>query len=191
MKLGNGKEQEITHLVASTFIGQDGQPMTVQEFLNSLFGKLPALFTSEDELRRIWSNPLTRRSLLEKLDEEGFGADELKTLQKAIDAEKSDLFDVLEFIAYATKPITREERVASAQTNIFTLLDSNQKEFLEFVLSKYIETGVEELDQEKLPSLLELKYHAVSDAAERLGGVPRIRDLFIQFQKHLYDSKIA
>ena len=160
-------------------------------FSNSLFGKLPNLFTSEDELRKIWSNPLTRRSLLEKLDEEGFGADELKTLQKAIDAEKSDLFDVLEFIAYAAKPITREERVASAQTNIFALLDSNQKEFLEFVLSKYIETGVEELDQEKLPSLLELKYHAVSDAAERLGGVPRIRDLFIQFQKHLYDSKIA
>lgn len=191
VKLGNGKEQEITHSIASTFIGQDGQPMTVQQFLNSLFGKLPNLFTSEVELRKIWSNPLTRRSLLEKLDEEGFGADELKTLQKAIDAEKSDLFDVLEFIAYAAKPITREERVASAQSNIFAMLDSNQKEFLEFVLSKYIETGVEELDQEKLPSLLELKYHAVSDAAERLGGIPKIRDLFIQFQKHLYDSKIA
>lgn len=191
VRLANGKEQEITHSVASTFIGQDGQPMTVQQFLNSLFGKLPKLFTSEDELRKIWSNPLTRRSLLEKLDEEGFGTDELKTLQKAIDAEKSDLFDVLEFIAYAAKPITREERVASAQSNIFALLDPDQKEFLEFVLSKYIETGVEELDQEKLPSLLELKYHAVSDAAERLGGVPRIRDLFIQFQKHLYDSKIA
>lgn len=191
IKLANGKEQEITHSVASTFIGQDGMPMTVQQFLNSLFGKLPNLFTSEDELRKIWSSPLTRRSLLEKLDEEGFGADELKTLQKAIDAEKSDLFDVLEFIAYAAKPITREERVASAQNNIFAMLDSNQKEFLEFVLSKYIETGVEELDQEKLPGLLELKYHAVSDAAERLGGVPKIRDLFIQFQKHLYDSKIA
>lgn len=74
--------------------------------------------------------------------------------------------------------------MASAQTNIFAMLDSNQKEFLEFVLSKYIERGVEELDQEKLPSLLELKYHAVSDAAERLGGVQKIRNLFIQFQKH-------
>jgi len=155
------------------------------------FEELAALFTSEVELRTIWSNPHTRKTLLDKLADAGFGKDELATLQKIIDAEKSDLFDVLEFIAYSVNPITRETRVASAQKNIFALLGPNQKEFLEFVLTKYIETGVEELDQEKLPGLLELKYHAVSDAAEKLGGVPKIRELFIEFQKHLYVSKIA
>src|ERR1035437_1535443 len=191
VKLANGKEQEIQHSVATTFIGPDGKPMTVQEFLNSMFGKLPQLFNSEEELRRIWSNPLTRKTLLEKLDEAGFGKDEFATLQKVIDAEKSDLFDVLEFIAYSAKPLTREERVASAQHNIFAILEPNQKEFLEFVLTKYIESGVEELEQEKLPGLLELKYHALSDAAEKLGGVQKIRDLFIEFQKHLYEEKVA
>lgn len=191
VKLGNGKEQFIEHTVATTFIGPDGKPMTVQEFLNILFGKLPELFKSEEELRTIWSNPLTRKTLLERLDEAGFGKDELHTLQKVIDAEKCDLFDVLEFIAYSAKPITRETRVARAQKNIFAMLESNEKEFLEFVLSKYIDAGVEELDQEKLPGLLELKYHSVSDAAERLGGVPKIRDLFIEFQKHLYDERVA
>jgi type I restriction enzyme, R subunit len=191
VKLGNGKDYEIKHSVTSTFIGPDGKPMTVQEFLNSLYGKLPELFKSEDELRKIWSNPVTRKVLLDKLAESGFGKDELTTLQKIIDAEKSDLFDVLEFIAYSEKPLTREERVASAQANIFAMLEPNQKEFLEFVLTKYIETGVEELDQEKLPGLLELKYHAVSDAAEKLGGVPKIRGLFIEFQRHLYSQRIA
>ncbi len=191
VKLANGKEHQIVHSVATTFIGSDGKPITVQEFLNNLFGKLPDLFTCEEELRKIWSNPLTRKTLLDKLDEAGFGKDELMTLQKIIDAEKSDLFDVLEFIAYSAKPITREERVAKAQANIFAMLEPNQKEFLEFVLTKYIETGVEELDQEKLPDLLELKYHAVSDAAEKLGSVPNIRKLFIEFQKHLYAEKIA
>lgn len=191
IKLANGKEQQIEHSVATSFIGADGQPMTVQEFLNKLFGKLPDLFNSEEELRKIWSNPLTRKALLNKLDEAGFGKDELATLQKIIDAEKSDLFDVLEFIAYSAKPITREERVAKAQTNIFAMLEPSQKEFLEFVLSKYIETGVEELEQEKLPTLLELKYHAVTDAAEKLGGVPKIIQLFIEFQKHLYDERVA
>jgi type I restriction enzyme R subunit len=191
VKLANGKEQEIQHSVATTFIGPDGKPMTVQEFLNGMFGKLPQLFNSEEELRRIWSNPLTRKTLLEKLDEAGFGKDEFATLQKIIDAEKSDLFDVLEFIAYSAKPLTREERVASAQHNIFAILEPNQKEFLEFVLTKYIESGVEELEQEKLPGLLELKYHALSDAAEKLGGVQKIRDLFIEFQKHLYEEKVA
>lgn len=191
IKLANGKEHTIQHAITTTFIGPDGKPMTVQEFLNVLYGKIPELFKSEDELRRIWSNPSTRKSLLDKLDGAGFGKDELMTLQKIIDAEKCDLFDVLEFIAYSAKTVTREERVASAQKNIFAMLDSNQKEFLDFVLAKYIETGVEELDQEKLPTLLELKYHTVSDAAERLGSISKIKDLFIEFQKHLYNVKTA
>ncbi len=191
VKLGKGREHTIEHSVATTFIGPDGKPMTVQEFLNHLFGKLPDLFNSEDELRRLWSNPLTRKTLLEKLSDAGFGLDELHTLQKIVDAEKSDLFDVLEFIAFAAKPITREERVAKAQSNIFTMLEPAQKEFLEFVLTKYIETGVEELDQEKLPDLLELKYHAISDAAEKLGSVSKIRELFLGFQKYLYEERIA
>ena len=191
IKLATGKEFTITHAISTIFIGPDGKPMTVQEFLNSLYGKLPELFTSEEELRRIWANPITRKALLENLEEAGFGKDELLSLQNAIDAEKCDLFDVLEFVAYEAKMLTRETRVANAKRKIFALLDHDQKEFLEFVLSKYIETGVEELDQEKLPQLLELKYQAVSDAAEKLGGVSRIRELFIDFQRHLYGSQSA
>ncbi|HRG88919.1 MAG TPA: type I restriction-modification enzyme R subunit C-terminal domain-containing protein [Chitinophagales bacterium] len=172
-------------------MGPDGRPISAHEFLTILFGKLPDLFKNEDELRKLWSNPLTRKTLMEKLDEAGLGMDEFAQIQKLIDAEKSDLFDVLEFIAYASKPLTREVRVAGAQKKIFALLDSNQKEFLDFVLTKYIETGVEELDQEKLPDLLELKYHAISDATEKLGGVPKIRELFLGFQKHLYDKMVG
>jgi type I restriction enzyme R subunit len=189
IKLRDGKEHEIQHTVSSAFFSADGKPMSAQEFLNSLYGKLPELFSNEAELRKIWSNPITRKSLLDKLDDAGFGKDELTNLQKLIDAEKSDLFDVLDFIAYSAKPLTRETRVAEAQKNIFALLDKDQKEFLEFVLSKYIETGVEELEQEKLPYLLELKYRAVTDAAEKLGGVAKIRELFIGFQKYLYEPK--
>ncbi len=188
VKLRDGKEYEIEHSVESTFWGPDGEQLTVQEFLNMLYGKLPELFKSEDELRFIWANPATRKALLEKLSDNGFGKDELISLQMLIDAENSDLFDVLEFIAYSIKPISRENRVASAQTNIFAFLNNEQKEFIDFVLSKYIQTGVEELDQEMLPNLLELKYNSVIDAAEKLGSVGNIRELFIGFQKHLYDS---
>ncbi len=186
IKLGNGREAQIEHSVTTTFIGPDGRPMTIQEFLNSLFGKLPELFTSEAELRRIWSSPDMRKILLERLAEAGFGKDELATLQRAIDAENSDLFDVLEFIAYAAEPIPREVRVAAAQHRIFAKLEPNEREFIDFVLERYIETGVDELDQEMLPHLLELKYHAISDATERLGAVSKIRKLFIDFQQSLY-----
>ncbi|MBU4222013.1 MAG: type I restriction endonuclease subunit R, partial [Euryarchaeota archaeon] len=59
-------------------------------------------------------------------------------------------------------------------------------EFLEFVLSKYVETGIEELGQEKLPDLLKIKYSAINDATELLGGVNRIRATFFNFQQHLF-----
>ena len=192
IKLGDGKEREIQHMIATSFWSADGKPISAEEFLNNLFGELPNFFKNEDELRTLWSNPITRKTLLEKLDEAGFGKEELNTLQKLIDAEKSDLFDVLEYVFNSDiKPITREERVTRAEATIFALLNDKQKEFIEFVLSKYIETGVEELDQEKLPILLTNKYQSLEDAKEILGDVANISSLFIEFQQHLYLQKAA
>jgi type I restriction enzyme R subunit len=192
IKLKDGKEREIQSMISTSFWSADGRPISAEEFLNTLFGELPSFFKNEDELRTLWSSPITRRTLLEKLDEAGFGKEELSTLQKLIDAEKSDLFDMLEYVFNSDiKPMTREARVASAQATIFALLNNKQKEFIEFVLSKYIETGVEELDQEKLPILLTNKYQSLEDAKEILGDVANISRLFIEFQQHLYKQKAA
>jgi type I restriction enzyme, R subunit len=191
IKLRDGKEREIQHMIATSFWNADGRPISAEEFLESLYGKLPDFFKDEEELRNIWSVPATRKSFLEKLEEAGYGKDELSNLQKLINAEKSDLFDVLEYVSFAIKPITREERVLNARSQIFGGLDDRQKDFLDFVLSKYIETGVSELDQDKLPSLLELKYQSITDASQALGGVETIRNTFVEFQKYLYQIKAA
>ena len=192
VKLKDGKEREIQHMISTSFWSADGKPISAEEFLNNLFGELPNLFKSEDELRTLWSNPMTRRTLLEKLDDIGFGKEELSTLQCLINAEKSDLFDVLEYVFNGEHhPMTREARVAAAQATIFALLNDQQKEFIEFVLSKYIETGVEELDQDKLPILLTNKYQSLEDAKDILGNVANISSLFIEFQKHLYQERVA
>jgi len=192
VKLRDGKEREIQYMVATSFWSADGKPISAQEFLENLFGELPNFFKSEDELREIWSNPQTRKTLLEKLDEAGFGKNELTTLQKLINAEKSDLFDVLEYVFDSDiKPITREERATRAKATIFALLNEKQKEFIEFVLNKYVEAGVSELDQEKLPILLQTKYQSLEDALEVLGDVQNISSLFIDFQRHLYDIRVA
>ena len=192
IKLKDGKAREIQHMIATSFWSADGKPISAEEFLNNLFGELPNFFKSEEELRKIWSNPLTRRTLLEKLHEAGFGKQELSILQSLINAEKSDLFDVLEYVFNSDiKPISREERVSRAKATIFALLNDKQKEFIEFVLSKYIDSGVSELDQEKLPVLLTNKYQSLEDAMAVLGDVTNISSLFIEFQKHLYESKVA
>jgi type I restriction enzyme, R subunit len=192
VKLKDGKEREIQHMIGTSFWSADGKPISAEEFLNSLFGELPNFFKNEKELRTLWSSPITRKTLLEKLDDAGFGKAELNTLKTLIDAEKSDLFDVLEYVFNSDNiPITREARVTAAKETIFALLNDKQKEFIEFVLSKYIETGVEELDQEKLPILLTNKYQSLEDAKEVLGDVGSISSLFIEFQKHLYEQKVA
>jgi len=192
VKLKDGKEREIQHMISTSFWGANGKPISAEEFLNNLFGTLPSFFKSEDELRIIWSNPLTRKTLLEKLDEAGYGKEQLSILQQLIDAEKSELYDVLEYVFNSDiKPMTREARVAAAQATIFALLNNKQKEFIEFVLTKYIETGVEELDQEKLPILLVNKYQSLEDAKEELGEVAKISSLFVEFQKHLYQHEVA
>ncbi|MFA5960554.1 MAG: DEAD/DEAH box helicase family protein [Tatlockia sp.] len=188
IKLRDGKERQIQHMVATLFWSADGRPISAEEFMQNLFGSLPAFFKSEQDLRTIWSDPSTRKALLEKLEKAGYSQDVLGELQKLINAEDSDLFDVLEYVAYNINPITREERVAKAQSKIFTPLNKKQKEFLEFVLSKYIESGVSELAQEKLPDLLRLKYRALADAQDELGSLDDIKNTFIHFQRHLYQA---
>ncbi len=192
IKLRDGKEREIQSMISTSFWSANGNPISAEEFLNNLFGELPNLFKNEDELRTLWSNPLTRRTLLEKLDAAGFPKNDLQIVQQLVNMEKSDLFDVLEYVFNGNyQSMTREERVATSQATIFALLDSKQKEFIEFVLSKYIETGVEELDQEKLPILLTNKYQSLEDAKEMLGDVANISKLFIEFQQYLYKKKVA
>jgi type I restriction enzyme R subunit len=191
VRLADGKEREINHEIATSLIGPDGKPISVEEYMESLYGALPDFFRNEDELRKIWADPLTRKELLERLNDSGFNRDDLLTLQQLINAEKSDLLDVLEYVAYALKPITREYRVNAAKRKIMDRLNNKQKEFIDFVLSKYIEVGVDELDQEKLPKLLELKYNTLRDAVPILGDVDSIKKLFVSFQKQLYGKKIA
>lgn len=191
IKLRDGKEIEIDHMISTSYWSADGKPISAEEFMDNLFGSLPDFFKSEDELRTIWSDPVVRKTFLEKLSDAGYGMDELTILQKLVNAEKSDLFDVLEYISFSIEPITREARVAEARDNIFNGLDDKQSEFIEFVLSKYIESGVEELGQQKLPSLLELKYHSIPDAVKELGDVAKIKNTFIAFQRYLYDIKVG
>lgn len=186
IKLRDGKEREIQHMVSTSFWGADGNPVSVQEFMDNMFGAMPEFFKSEEDLRKIWSDPTTRRVFLEKIAAIGYGKDELEMLQKMIDAENSDLFDVLNYVSFLKPTISRVERVGQAKEKIFEGLDERQKEFLGFVLSKYEERGVEELDEEKLPVLLNMKYHAIANAVESLGEVDSIRSLFFEFQKTLY-----
>ena len=188
IKLADGKERAIQHMVATTFWSPDGKPMSAAQFIERLFGELPQLFKDEDQLRDIWSKPLTRKALLEGLAGKGYGQEELTEISRMIDAENSDLYDVLAYIAFAVAPISRKERVNIHKESIFNMYPDKQQEFLDFVLGQYINQGVGELAEEKLPQLLALKYSAIADAVNELGNATEIRNVFVGFQGHLYSQ---
>jgi len=190
IKLADGKDRTIQHMMATTFWSPDGKPMSAAQFVERLFGDLPELFRDEDELRRLWSLPDTRRKLLTGLEEKGYGKEQLSEVRHMIDADQSDLFDVLAYIAFAISPESRAGRVHSRIEHIFEqYADDKQRQFLSFVLDHYISQGVDELDQEKLPVLLELKYQSVGDAVAVWGSVAEPREVFIGFQKYLYAAQ--
>ena len=189
IRLADGKARAIQHMITTTFWHPDGTPMSSHQFMEHLFGKLPEFFQDEAELRAIWSDPETRKKLLEGLAEKGFGRDQLAEMQRIIDADKSDLFDVLAHVAYAIPPESRESRATRAMGSIRSRFTPKQKLFLEFVLSHYVSVGVDELDLDKLTPLLRLKYHnSIADALADLGGSPaEIGRVFSGFQRHLYE----
>jgi type I restriction enzyme R subunit len=187
VKLSDNKVREIDSMVKTSFWSPSGKPIGHQEFLNQLYGDLPAFFKDEEELRTLWSLPDTRKKLLTELSEKGYTNSQLEDLRNLIHGEDSDLFDVLSYVAYHKDLVPRLERAGRAKIQMNDY-NPKQQEFLNFVLDQYVKEGVEELDIDKLSPLLLLKYNAIADAKRELGDIKSIRDTFIGFQEHLYQE---
>jgi type I restriction enzyme R subunit len=188
IKLGDGKERQIVSSTNTYFYDTSGTPVTVQQFIEKLYGAMPDFYTTEDDLRAIWANPETRDAFLARLAELGFGVAELETVQSIIDATDSDLFDVLAYISFLTPPTTRRDRVEHTRRDLGPGWTVKEVEFLDFVLGKFEVRGSDELGMDKLATLLQLKYHSISDAIIELGGVDEIRARFVALQKLLFDA---
>ena len=186
IKLADGKEREIIHTSKTYFYDANGKPISVQQFIENLYGTMPEFCKNEEELRNIWANPTTRKALLNRLATLGYGIAELEAVQKIVDAQQSDLFDVLAYITFTVPPITRQERVEKTVNILHQGLSDKEIEFLDFVLSKFETRGSDELNEDKLPVLLTLKYNALDDAIKTLGSVQKIRDHFFKFQNILF-----
>jgi type I restriction enzyme R subunit len=188
IKLSDGRARQIKHISSAMYWSPEGKPITAKEFVERLYDDLPRFFENEDQLREIWSDPTTREKLLENLAEAGYDSEKLDSMKELIDAQDSDVYDVLAFVAYAVETQTRKERADHAKPGIAKAFSNNkQQEFIDFILEKYIEDGVHELAAKKMRTLIELKYNTISDAAAEFGSPAAIRETFVGFQKYLYE----
>ena len=189
IKLSDGKVREIQSTISTMFY-LDGRPASAQEFIKQLFDtlKLPDILQSEDDLRKLWSNPVTRSELLSKLERHGCSKDDLNKLREVINEKNSDLYDVLQYIAFSKPAISRKERVDLAQDNIYKFINKDQIEFIRFVLNNYIQYGIDELDVSNLSTIITAKYNSINQGQKELGSLDEIKDIFIDFQKYLYQK---
>ena len=92
-------------------------------------------------------------------------------------------------VAFHSDLIPRLERRSYAKVHLDSY-DTEQQEFLNFVLDQYVKKGVGELSDDKLKPLIELKYNTIADAKKVLGSPVVIPETFIGFQKYLYSRAI-
>lgn len=140
-------------------------------------------------MREIWSRPETRRTLLRKFKEQGYTKETFDQIKEVITAQNNDVFDVLEYLAYNTEMLSRNERVEMSKIRVFNNIESRKHAFINFVLQQYIKNGVGELDDSRIGELIKLKYGSPVNAINELGTIDDIRNVFCDFQKYLYQVK--
>ena len=186
VKLSGNRKLEL-HTDWTETVSYDGKFITLKEFIQILFGKMPHFFSSAEDLRRQWENPETRQQLLKVLDESGFGEEKLDMIKKMLKLEKCDLLDVLEYIAYESTPIERAERVRIVKEQWLKQFSVQQQEFDNLILRFYIDNGFKELGVNKLNAFIAIKYKSIKDAKVMLGLNPtQMREHYFALQQQLY-----
>lgn len=185
IRLSDGRSRRIRYIKSDMFWGADGRPVSAEDFLNAMFGQMPEFYTSIDDLREQWSSPKTRENLLEKMGDAGYDMETLNRIRTLIDADDSDLLDVLEYISFNVEPIQRAERVQRTEPYV-SGLTAQQQDFVKYVIRLYISEGIEELGTSKLPEIMSLKYGSLQDGIAALGGLDVAKSTFYDFQRSLY-----
>ncbi len=186
IKLADGKERLIKYIGATTYWSADGKPITVQQFMQRLFGDLEGLVGSEDDFRTIWSKPDRREHLIEQLSDRGYDADRLEDIRHMVDAPHSDLFDVFSYILYDLPAKIRSDRAASVQTEGDVGNTDEMKALLLGILGAYERNGESELASNKLSEFMKARYGSVSEGKNQLGGLAAVKAAYLRLQETLY-----
>lgn len=186
IKLSDGRKLSLqTTWQQRIFFGDEF--ISLNEYVDKLFGRIPQFFSGADDLREKWANPETREQLLKTLDEAGFAEDKLLMLKNMLKMQKCDLLDVLEYIAYNSTPIERTKRVEAVKRQYVDALNKEQREFDNLILQYYVNNGFKELAANNLKTFISIKFNSMSDAKESLKmSASDIRTHYFELQRRLY-----
>lgn len=165
---------------------EQGRLRTVEYRKEAVRQELTTMFPSADELRSRWSDETERTQILEALEKHGVTLDELVSLTNLPDA---DPFDLLCFVAFGRKPLTRRQRADILRRNkpdLFGEYGKKAAAILDLILEKYVDFGLNELQ----PGVINVepinRKGSPLEIVRAFGGVDHLRIALLNLQTQLY-----
>jgi type I restriction enzyme R subunit len=151
--------------------------------------KVKTLFSSPDELRDSWADPIKREEVMHALEERGIQFSHLANEAEQPDA---DPLDLLCHIAFDAPLRTRKQRAEYLRKNKLDFFDQygpEAKAVLNILLDKYTQHGPKQF---VIPDTLQIppisNYGNVMEIAEMFGGASLMKEAVDTLQTLLYSN---
>jgi type I restriction enzyme, R subunit len=166
-------------------VGADGRLVTMQ-FTQYAKEQITTLFPTENALTQNWCNTDTRNKIIEQLQEAGISFEQLADITKLKDAS---MFDILRFVAYDLKPLTRRQRadlLIKNKPDFLTQYSEKAQQIINLIVDKYVEFGEEQLRPDIIAVDPFTQFGNNIEITNQFGGVPNFINTINQIQVLLY-----
>ncbi|KAF5053288.1 Type III restriction enzyme, res subunit [anaerobic digester metagenome] len=163
----------------------NGKLRTIQ-FTQYAKEQITTLFPSINEFKSKWNNLEERKHILEELENNGVSVDQLMEITRNKDA---DPFDLLCFVAFDLKPLTRKQRADLLKKNkpdLFQDLSEKAKDVLNLILEKYVEYGPNQLRPDIISVDPISEKGNAYEIVNEFGGIEQFKKIIEEIQTLLY-----
>ncbi len=163
----------------------NGKLRTVQ-FTQYAREQITTLFPSMNDFRSKWNDLEERQHILDELENNGISIDQLMEITKQQDV---DPFDLLCFVAFDFKPLTRKQRADLFKKNkpdFFAHYSERAKDVLNLILEKYVDYGLNQIR----PDIISVEPIAQQgnpiEIVNEFGGMDEFKKAISELQTLLY-----
>lgn len=163
----------------------NGKLRTVQ-FTQYAKEQITTMFPSMNDFRSKWNDLQERQHILDELENNGISIDQLMEITKQQDV---DPFDLLCFVAFDLKPLTRKQRADLLKKNkpdFFAHYSERAKEVLNLILEKYVDYGLNQIRPDIISVEPITQQGNPIEIVNEFGGIDEFKKAIEELQTLLY-----
>lgn len=168
-------------------VGENGKLRTVQ-FTQYAKEQIVTLFPTINDLRNSWNNLDQRNHIFDELKNSGITIEQLLDLTKQ---KELDPFDLLCYVAFDLKPMTRKQRADLLKKNkpdFFAHYSEKARDVLNMILEKYIDYGLNQIRPDIISvEPITQKGNAI-EILDEFGGIEEFTKAIKELQSLLYSD---